>query len=124
MGYFMYIIGNVMMVASGFNMFSLFFVLFIGVFIFIIVSNLAQWQKNNASPVLTVAAQVLDKRKKRHHHNNGNHHHTTTSYHVTFKVKSGDTMDFRVKRTIYKEIEEESVGQLTFQGSRFMSFEG
>jgi len=110
--------------SSGFNGGNVFIFLFIGVFIFIIVSNLAQWQKNNASPVLTVAAQVVDKRKKRHHHNNGNHSHTTTSYHITFKVKSGDTMDFTVKRVIYKEVHEEMVGKLTFQGSRYISFEG
>lgn len=112
-----------MYMSSGFGMFNIFVLLFIGVFIFIIISNIAQWQKNNESPVLTVAAQVVEKRKKRHHHNNGNHHHTTTSYHVTFRVKSGDTMELRMKRNAYHQLDEDTVGQLTFQGTRYLGFE-
>lgn len=97
--------------------------LFVLVFIFILVGNLMQWQKNNESPELTVAAQIMEKRKKHHHHNNGNHHHTSTSYHLTFRVKSGDTMEMKVRRSLYNELDEEMVGYLTFKGTRFIAFD-
>ncbi len=104
-------------------MFNIVFVLIIGVFIFFVISNITQWSKNNKSPRLTVAAELAEKDKKRHHHNNNGHQHTSTSYHLIFRVSSGDTMEFRVSKTDYNGIIEGDVGQLDFQGTRYLGFE-
>lgn len=103
-------------------MFNVVFIFIIGVFIFMIISSILQWSKNNQSPRLTVAAELVDKDKRHHHHNNNGHQHTSTSYHLVFRVKSGDTMTFRVSRSDYHEVSEGDLGQLSFQGTRYLGF--
>ena len=110
----------------------IFFIMFsivIGMFIFSFVRIISQWKKNNNSPRLTVEATVVDKRKdiSYHHHHAGGTMHTThtssTSYLVTFQVESGDRMVFRVSRDEYGIILEGDTGRLTFQGTRYISFQ-
>lgn len=104
------------------SMFSLIFIIFIGLFIYAVVSNIAQWSKNNNSPVLTVPTVIVEKRKKRHHHRNGNHTHTSTSYYISFRVDSGDVMELKVKRSDYHQMDEGMRGDVTFQGTRYLGF--
>ena len=110
-------------------MFTLVFVMVFGMFIFIAVKGISQWNKNNHSPRITVDASVVTKRTNvsRHHHHHGTGHmgHTTTSttYYVTFQVESGDRMELRMSGDEYGMIAEGDVGKLTFQGTRFLSFE-
>ena len=117
----------------GFNlfgiMFSLTFLLVFGMFIVIAVKGISQWNKNNHSPRLTVDATVVAKRAStsHHHHHHGDGHmgHTTTStsYYVTFQVDSGDRMELHMAGHEYGLIVEGDRGRLTFQGTRFLSFE-
>ena len=81
--------------------FTIIFVLMIGVFIANAVKGIGEWNKNNNSPRLTVSAVIVTKRTNvsRHHHDN--HHHTTTTYYVTFEVESGDRMEFHVNGDEY-----------------------
>ena len=108
--------------------FLMFFIIF-GMFIVTIVRGIAEWNKNNHSPRITVDASVVTKRTNvsRHHHHHGTGHmgHTTTSttYYVTFQVDSGDRMELRMSGDEYGMIAEGDVGKLTFQGTRFLSFE-
>ena len=104
-------------------MFFVVFALVMGVFIFTFVKGISQWDKNNHSPRLSVDATVVAKRShhSHHHHNHGTHH--TTSYHVTFQVESGDRMELRVPATEFGILVEGDVGTLTFQGTRYLSFE-
>lgn len=108
--------------------FLMFFIIF-GIFIVTIVRGIAEWNKNNHSPRITVDASVVTKRTNvsRHHHHHGTGHmgHTTTSttYYVTFQVESGDRMELRMSGDEYGMIAEGDVGKLTFQGTRFLSFE-
>lgn len=115
----------------GFGMFQL---LFGVVFLFIIgtiiarsVRGIGQWNKNNHSPRLTVAATLVAKRTQvSHHHHAGehhHHHHTSTSYYLTFEVASGDRMEFHVESHDYGLLVEGDRGQLTFQGTRYLGFE-
>ena len=115
----------------GFGMFgmlfSLVFVLVIGMFIVIAVKSISQWNKNNHSPRLTVPATVVAKRTNvSHHHNNhgtGMHHSSTsTSYYVTFQVESGDRMELPVAGPEYGLLIEGDSGNLTFQGTRYLGF--
>lgn len=105
--------------------------MFVVVFILIlvrIVQGAKQWQKNNASPVLTVEAHIVAKRASVQHYANGTdsnmaHDNTSTSYYITFEVESGDRMEFYVKSTEYGLLAEGDRGKLTFQGTRYLGFE-
>jgi len=109
-------------------MFSLTFVLVMGVFVVTIVRGIRQWNKNNHSPRLTVPALVVAKRTNvsRHRHGGANgmhHHHTSTTYYVTFQVESGDRMELHVDGTEYGMLIEGDQGTLSFQGTRYLGFE-
>ena len=95
----------------------LFFLLFAGVFIAILVKNIGQWNRNNHSPKLTVEAKVIAKRS----HVWGDHSHT--DYYITFEVESGDRMELEVPDNRYGYLIEGDTGRLQFQGTRFLDFE-
>ena len=106
--------------------FGIMFVLVIGVFIVNIVRGVGEWNKNNNSPRLTVAASVVAKRANvtRHHHAGEHHHsHTSTSYYVTFQFDSGDRMELHVSGMEYGMLAEGDHGELSFQGTRYLGFE-
>ena len=105
-------------------MFTVVFVLVIGVFIVTAVRGIGQWNRNNHSPRLTVPATVVAKRTNvsHHHHNHGHTTHSTT-YYVTFQVESGDRMELNVAGHEYGMLIEGDRGNLTFQGTRYLGFE-
>ena len=111
-------------------MFTLVFVIVIGMFIVIAVKGISQWNKNNHSPRLTVPATIVAKRTNVSHHHHHNHggtgmHRTThsTTYYVTFQVESGDRMELHVAGTEYGMLIEGDSGNLSFQGTRYLGFE-
>lgn len=126
---------------SGFNtwfsvfgiMFTLVFVVVIGAFIVIIVKGISTWNKNNNSPRLTVVAEVVSKRIDVTHHRHANAgdatgahgYHTTSStrYYVTFRVDSGDRVELSVSCSQYGMLADGDMGKLSFQGTRYLSFE-
>ena len=109
--------------------FPVMFLLILGVILFIFISGIRTWNKNNNSPRLTVEARVAAKRQNTTHHNepvggdNGYHTTTSTFYYVTFEVESGDRMEFSVYGEEYGMLAEGDEGKLTFQGSRYLGFE-
>lgn len=117
----------------GFGMFQVIFYLIffivVGTIIIRAVKGMSTWHKNNQSPVLTVNAKVITKRTNvcthhQHHGNNqGMHTSSSTSYYVTFEVKSGDRIELRVSGQEFGLLVEGDYGELTFQGSRYKSFE-
>ena len=121
----------------GFDVFSvlfpLMFVVIFGLFLVTIVRNLSNWNKNNHSPRLTVPATVVSKRTdistSMHHHGTGAgagmHAHTSRStwYYATFEFESGDRMEFALSGEEYGLLAEGDRGKLTFQGTRYLSFE-
>ncbi len=108
---------------------ALFFLMFIAVFgliAFTIAKSISQWNRNNHAPRLTVPARVVAKRANvSHHHHGGDMHHSSssTSYYVTFEVSSGDRMELHMAGSQYGLIVEGDYGDLTFQGTRYISFE-
>ena len=106
-------------------MFSLVFVLVVGMFIAIAVKGILQWNKNNHSPKLTVPATVVAKRTNVSRHHHANTHHTThsTTYYVTFQVDSGDRMELHMTGSEFGMLVEGDQGKLTFQGTRYLGFE-
>ena len=124
----------------GFNSFSLFQIMFFMVFILILtivimtfVQSIKQWRYNNQQPRLSVDARVVAKRTDVSHHQHpvggdatGAHGFTTSSttwYYVTFEVESGDRMELEVDGNSYGMMAEGDYGKLSFQGTRFLSFD-
>ena len=103
--------------------FPLMFLLVFGMIAFTFIRGIGQWNKNNHSPRLTVSAQVVGRRQHRSHSGGTDHHHYHTSYYITFQVDSGDRMELHVPTGEYGYIVEGDRGNLTFQGTRFISFE-
>ena len=103
-------------------MFSIVFVLVVGMFVVTAVKGIGEWNKNNNSPRLIVPAVIVAKRTNVHR-SGGEHHHTTTTYYVTFEVESGDRMELRVDGEEYGLLVEGDQGLLTFQGTRYLGFE-
>lgn len=100
------------------------FIIVIGGFIFIAVRGISEWSKNNAAPRLTVQAKIIDKREHRTSHRSQNgmrYYHTY--YYISFEVESGDRMELAVSGTEYGLLAAGDVGALSFQGTRFLSFE-
>lgn len=114
-------------------MFIIVFCLILCMIIFSMIDGISRWHKNNQSPRLSVIATVVTKRTNVTHHQHANagdatgaHGYTSTSdtsYYVTFEVESGDRIEFLVDGSEYGMLAEGDVGKLTFQGTRFLSFE-
>jgi hypothetical protein len=105
------------------------FIVFFIIFITIAIKGIAQWNRNNHSPVLTVTARVIAKRANVSHHthhnanNVGMHHSTSTSYYVTFEFESGDRLELHVPHSEFGYLIEGDMGRLTFQGTRYKGFQ-
>lgn len=105
-------------------LFPVVFILILLTFIIIVVRGLKEWNNNNHSPVLNVNAQIVAKRGDvSHHHDSDGFSHTDTTYYVTFQVDSGDRMEFHVSGHEYGMLAEGDCGVLTFQGTRYLSFQ-
>ena len=107
------------------TVFPIFFFLFFFVVMAVILVSLgrsvAQWKRNNASPVLTVDARVVSRRAN-YHRGPGNHM-GHTSYYATFQVESGDRMELYLSGEEYGLLAEGDQGKLTFQGTRYLGFQ-
>ena len=99
------------------------FVFIFGMIIMTFAKNIKQERKNDQSPRLTVPATVITKRDQVSVHHHDHHRHTSTRYFVTFQVDSGDRMELQLSGPEYGMLIEGDQGSLTFQGTRFLSFE-
>ena len=118
-------------------MFTLFEFMFpmmvFGMIIFQFVTGIGTWHKNNQSPRLSVSATIVAKRENITHYGHANagdlsgahgfHSTSSTSYYITFQVESGDRMELQVSGREYGMLAEGDIGKLTFQGTRYLSFE-
>ncbi|WP_279068066.1 MULTISPECIES: DUF2500 domain-containing protein [Catenibacterium] len=105
-------------------MFTIVPVLVIGMFIYVIVSGIGSWHKNNNSPRLSVPVKIVTKRADTmytHHEDMMSSSHTT--YYVTFEVESGDRIEPVVPSSEYGFMVEGDQRKLTFQGTRYISFD-
>lgn len=117
----------------GFGVAEMVFVIVIGIFVVIAWKGISTWNKNNHSPQLSVPAVVAAKRTEVTHHRHPNagditgaHGYSTTistRHYVTFQAESGEQMEFAVTGSQYGELAERDAGQLSFQGTRYLSFE-
>ena len=102
------------------------FALVLGVIVLSLVRGVSRYHRDNHSPVLTVWAKVVGKREDYSHHihnANENHMHmSSTWYYATFEVDSGDRMELELTGEEYGLLAEGDLGELTFQGSRYLGF--
>lgn len=113
-------------------LFTLAFLLVVGIIVVTMARGIGEWHKNNNSPCLVVDAKVVAKRTDitRHQHANAGdmtgahdyHHSTSTTYYVTFEVKGGERLEFAVSGSEYGQLVESDHGELTFQGTRYVAF--
>ena len=106
------------------------FVLVFGLIIGRLVKKARQSIKNNASPILNVEATLVAKRADVTGYNHAGGVNgapmassTFTNYFATFEVASGDRIEFSMNAEEYGMLAERDVGQLTFQGTRYIGFE-
>lgn len=114
-------------------MFTVIFIIVIGLFIMTAVRGISTWNKNNNSPLLTVPAVVVAKRMDISHHSHtnagdisgvhGSHMTSSTWYYVTFQVASGDRIELCVAGPDYGRLIEGDEGNLSFKGTRYVSFD-
>ena len=103
------------------------FAIIIVSFIVAAVKGIGTWHKNNNSPRLTVNAAVVSKRQNTtvHHHHDSNtggmHNRSSTTYYATFQFDSGDRLELCVSGREYGLLAEGDVGELTFQGTRYLA---
>ena len=72
---------------------------------------------------MTVSSQVVTKRTDVSSHHHQAHTSHSTTYYATFEVDSGDRMEFALSGPEYGLLAEGDRGSLTFQGTRYLSFE-
>ncbi len=114
-------------------LFPIIFILIFIMIIFTFIKEIITWFKNNNSPRLTVSARIVAKRQNTTYstHSNagdisgahGFHTSSSTRYYVTFQVESGDRIELSVSGSEYGVLAEGDKGQLTFQGTRYLTFD-
>ena len=104
--------------------FSIFPILFFFMFCFVFgmiistfVKSAKQDHRNDNSPRVTSEASVVTKRT----HVRGDHAHT--SCFATFQFGARDRLELQIPYSQFGYVEEGDKGKLTFQGTRFVSFE-
>ena len=114
-------------------MFVLVFSLVAVTIIVTLVRGVSEWSHNNHSPKLSAEATCVSKRTSVTHHSDpvagdisgahGYTHSSNTTYYAAFEVESGDRMEFRISGPQYGKLREGDTGTLSFQGTRFLSFD-
>lgn len=119
----------------GFQLFHLLFLLvFFSIFalafgtvIYAFINRLRHEKSNNNSPKITVPARVVAKRaeynRRGYSTSSSLNYPYYTNYFATFEVDGGDRMELCLSGGNYGLLVEGDIGNLTFQGTRFLSFE-
>lgn len=104
-------------------MFPMFFLAIFGFIVFSIIRGVKEWSYNNKQPVVPVEATIISKRESVSHHNHDGHITNSRTYYVGFEFVNGERIEFSIPGRRYGLMAEGDRGTLTFQGSRFISFE-
>ena len=84
-----------------------------------IIKGIAEKYKNYNSPIIPIEAKIISKNMAV----SGDGTHVYTSISITFEFSNGERKIFRVPPKEYGLLAEGDVGVLTFQGTRYISFE-
>ena len=98
---------------------GLFFIVVIGFILFVIFSGVAQWSKNNNSPIENVIVTVVARRTEIY---GGGETRANQDYYVTFEDTNNNRFELEVPTNKFGMIVEGDKGELSFQGTRFLEF--
>lgn len=109
-------------------MFFVIFFLAICTIMFSLISSISEHNKNRKQPIVPTQAKVISKFQDvtnhlTHSQHNNTMSHTNTNYYIAFEFSNHERVQFKVSKLEFGKIIEGDVGILTFQGSRFISFE-
>ena len=100
-------------------------IIFIAFFAFIILGWITRYIKNENSPVIATKAKLIDKKRDVHTHTDANGAMMTDeTLYLIYELDTGSRMELRVNGRIFRGAPEDEWGTLTFQGTRFIRFEG
>lgn len=89
-------------------------ILIISLFVVVILKGVKEKRNNDKAEILKRYGTVISKRI---------FVRSFTTYYVTFELDNSERKEFRVSAEKYGLLVENDYGLLTFQGTRFMSFE-
>jgi hypothetical protein len=95
------------------------FVIVLGTIITILIKGISTWNKNNQQPRINAKAKVVAKRTSIR---GGGETNASNNYFVTFEFESGDRLEFRVTGQEYGQLVEGDIGELQFQGTRYLGY--
>lgn len=103
----------------------LIFIIIIAAMLFTIIKNVSEWLSNNKKPVETEKAKMITKREnvRRAAGRRRGLAGSQTAYFATFELENGERKEFKLKGKEYAMLAEGDTGHLTFQGTRYHSFE-
>jgi hypothetical protein len=99
--------------------FVVFFVLVVGVIVFVIVKASARSARNAAAPEVSAAAHVLDKRIET---SGGGDLSVTQRYFVSFEQPGGERFELEVPEREYGLLAGGDAGTVTMKGDRYLGF--
>lgn len=100
--------------------------LIVGLCIAVIITK---WLKNKRFPVITVKAKISDlnickyNRYRNRYASPGRESSTVNLYYAVFGTENGEHIELRVKKLEYYKLKKGYKGKLTFQGTKYISFE-
>ena len=97
----------------------LIFIIVIGVIVTRLIRAMNNWNKNNQQPRITSPAKVVTKRTDIR---GGGETRAYNDYYVTFELSSGERKEFEVKGEEFGQLVEGDVGEVEFQGTRYVGF--
>lgn len=94
------------------------FVIVIGSIFLKAIRGVSEWSYNNSQPETTQDAKVVSKRMEV----SGSREQSSTTYYATFEIQGGDRREFRMTGSDYGLLAEGDIGQVCYQGSRYVGF--
>ncbi|KPN95803.1 DUF2500 domain-containing protein [Lysinibacillus sp. ZYM-1] len=108
-------------VTFGSTFITIIFLIVFGGIAFSLIKGIVTWSNNNHSPILTVPVKVVTKRTNIR--GGSNNSGAYTSYYITFEVQNGERQELKVNGRDFGQLVEGDIGILTYQGTRFHTFE-
>lgn len=105
---------------APFGLFGVFLLIFGAVFVFVVFRGMAEWSRNNASPILDQSVLVVAKRIEV---SNRSSDRTWTNHYATFELENGERLEFSLSGSEYGMLAEGDRGTLTSQGTRYKGFQ-
>lgn len=111
------------------SIFTIMFLLFAAMFIFIAIRGITNTVRNARSPIITVEAKVIGKRMDVSTHANSSNDNgisnstSSTTYYVTFETEHGERLELSLSGRVYGILIEGDYGKLTYQGTWFKDFQ-